>query len=281
MKAKKSWIKIRFEKDPHVSERLDRMTELGEIPSMEETDFALFVLGDWNNRKALRKTLREAFPDTAWTEEVLEDRDWNRGWIEGFQPIRVHGTLWVTPPWHLDEIPEGHETVIINPGAAFGTGTHESTRLALQAMTGLLKKGDRVLDLGCGSGILSIAARKMGAGRVHAIDNDPEIGDNLSENLRLNAAADISWEIRDILAMRDFSCDLALINIQKHIILPLLERFNIAKGTPERVILAGLLFEHRGDVETALESSSYKVLDVLRMNDWIAVSAIRRSSNEK
>ena len=277
---KSDYIKIQLPKNETISRKLDVLMELGEVLSVEVTVNKLTVLELWDNRDKLIKTLEEYFPGIEWQEEKLEDRDWNQSWIEGFQPIRISRRFWITPPWHMEKIPPGHERVIVNPGNAFGTGTHESTYLAMKLMKGLIEDGDKVLDLGCGSGILSIAAKKLGASSVHAVDNDPDISDNLIQNVDLNGIKDISWEITDILAMDSYRCDLALINIQKHVILPLLNRFSIAKGMPNRVILAGLLFEHKKDIRNALNKCGYKILKIRRMNEWIAVSAVLRRTNE-
>ena len=277
---KKGYIKIHLPKNDIIVRTLDVMMELGQISAVEESNNTLIVLDTWQNRNNLRKIIRDAFPEGEWTETYLKEQDWNQKWIDGFQPIPIHDTLWITPPWHAHKIAKNHEKIIINPGNAFGTGTHESTRLALELMSCLIRPGDKVLDLGCGSGILSIAARKMGASVVHAIDNDPEIAHNLSENIKNNHITKITWEIIDILQMNNFGCDLAVINIQKHVILPLLARFNVAKEIPNRVILAGLLKEHRGDIEFALEKQAYTVIDTSQMNEWIAIAAVKRSINE-
>lgn len=274
------YIKIIFSKDTKTAKALDVLMEAGDVLSFEETDDAITVLDLWENRDNLIRKLHETFPNEEWVITKLNGCDWNREWIDGFQPIRINRRLWVTPPWQLHKIPENHEKIIINPGNAFGTGTHESTYLALKLMKGLLIRGDDVLDLGCGSGILSIAAMKLGAKSVHAIDNDPEISDNLNDNFKQNELKEITWEIRDILAMDSFPCDLALINIQKHIILPLLERFSIAKEIPNRVILAGLLNAHRKDIRNALQERGYKILKIRRKKEWIAVSAVLWSKNE-
>ena len=274
------YIKVTFSKDDDISRQLDLLLELGQVQSVEVKANELAVLDLWENREELRETLKKTFPHLEWQEEKLEGRDWNESWIEGFQPIRVNSRLWITPPWHVEKIPADHEKIIINPGNAFGTGTHESTFLVMKLIKNMLKTGDKVLDLGCGSGILAITAKKLGASAVHAIDNDPEITDNLEENFERNATTDITLEIGDILSMDSFDCDLALINIQKHVILPLLKRFSIAKGVPNRVILAGLLFEHRKDIRNALKDSGYKILKIRRMNEWIAVSAVLRRKNE-
>lgn len=275
------YLKITFPKDSVIALVLEVMMDQAEVLSYETTDHNLSVLDLWENRDSLNIKLKKLLPDFSWKEEKINGQDWNLTWIEGFQPIRIGRKFWVLPPWHEEKIPEGHEKVIINPSNAFGTGTHESTFLALKLMLKTIKPNDKIMDMGCGSGILSIAARKLGAGNIYACDYDAEIEHNITENLQLNGIDDIKWEVADVLKMDDFECDLALINIQKHVILPLLQRFSVAKHTPNRVILAGLLYKHRKEIRNALKDEGYKILNICRKNDWIAVSAVRGRKNEE
>lgn len=274
------YIKIVFPKDPIIATVLEVLMDEGMVLSYETTDHELSVLHLWEERESLLVKLKKVLPEVKWLEEKIEGRDWNQTWIDGFQPIRIARKLWVTPPWQEEKIPNEHKKIIINPSNAFGTGTHESTFLALKLMQNMLKPDDDIMDFGCGSGILSIAARKMGAGEIYATDFDPEIEHNITENLQLNNIDDVKWDITDILERESYACDLALINIQKHVILPLLERFKVAKDSPERVILAGLLHAHRKEIRNSLKEQKYKILKIIRKNDWIAISAIRRRKNE-
>lgn len=279
--SKRGYIVFRLPKKAFVAATLDMLTELGYMDSaMEERSDGLFVTDKECKAAGLRKLFENYLPGIEVEESFLEDRDWNREWVEGFKPVRISDRLWVVPPWREHEIPKGTEGIIINPANAFGTGTHESTRLVLELLPQMMKSGDRVLDLGCGSGILSIAARKLGAAEVRAVDNDPDIRNNFLENLDRNGIRNVSLEIRDVLEMDDFGSDLALINIQKYIIIPLLARFPFAKGLPERVILAGLLKVHRADIVNALEERDYDIHTIESRGEWIAVTASRRSKNE-
>ncbi|MFA6617677.1 MAG: 50S ribosomal protein L11 methyltransferase [Candidatus Neomarinimicrobiota bacterium] len=275
------YIKITFPKDPTIALVLEAMMDEAEVLSFETTNHDLSILDLWENRDSLNTRLKELLPNASWREEKIEDQDWDKTWIEGFQPIRIARKLWVLPPWHEEKIPEGHIKIIINPSNAFGTGTHESTFLALKLLFKMIKPKDKIMDMGCGSGILSIAAHKLGAGKIYACDLDEDIEHNITENLQLNKIDDIKWEIADVLEMEDYKCDLALINIQKHVILPLLLRFNIAKHRPNRVILAGLLRDHKKVICKALKEQGYTRLKIRRKNEWIAVSAVHRRKNEK
>lgn len=264
-----------------VAEKLDVLTELGLLDAaIESRKDSLTLMERQSKAFQLRNLLEEHFSGLEITESFLEDKDWNREWIEGFKAVKINPQLWIVPPWREKELPENAGRIIINPANAFGTGTHESTQLVLEMLPGLLKNGDHVLDLGCGSGILSIAARKLGAASVRAVDLDPDISDNFMENLQRNHMDHISLQIADVLQMKDYKCDLALINIQKHIILPLLDRFQVAKESPERVILAGLLKEHFPDTAEALRQKDYEICMSRDRGEWVAVSAKRRRKDE-
>jgi ribosomal protein L11 methyltransferase len=279
---KNGFILFRFADKTAVAGTLDVLTELGYLEAaVDERDRSLSVLAAYEEREKLRALFAEYLPDIKAEEEFLEDRDWNREWIEGFQPLHIRDALWVAAPWKKEELPRDVTAIIINPGNAFGTGTHASTRLVLEILPDVLHRGDHILDLGCGSGILSIAARKLGAASVTAVDNDAEIRTNFWENVHANGMDQINLKITDVLAMDTFGCDLALINIQKHIILPLLQRFEVAKGSPKHVILAGLLTEHRSEVTQALEQQGYDIHKTVFREEWMAVSAHKRGQNEE
>ena len=109
----------------------------------------------------------------AWRVEALEDQDWVRATQAQFPPVRVSARLWIVPTWH--EPPDANAVnLILDPGLAFGTGSHPSTRLCLRWLDSIIRGGEHVLDYGCGSGILAIAALKLGAGRALGVDIDPQ-----------------------------------------------------------------------------------------------------------
>ena len=111
------------------------------------------------------------FPD--YRSEVLEDQDWERAWMDDFKPMRFGERLWIVPSWH--DAPDGDAVnILLDPGLAFGTGTHPTTRLCLEWLDGHEIAGKRVIDYGCGSGILALAAALLGAESVIGVDNDPQ-----------------------------------------------------------------------------------------------------------
>jgi ribosomal protein L11 methyltransferase len=122
-----------------------------------------------------------------YTIETVEDEDWVRRSQAQFAPIAIGERLWVGPSWC--EPPASRAAIVrLDPGLAFGTGTHPSTRLALAFLERRLRGGERVLDYGCGSGILAIAAAKLGASRVDAVDVDPQALETAADNARANGA---------------------------------------------------------------------------------------------
>jgi ribosomal protein L11 methyltransferase len=133
----------------------------------EGVDFAPVIVG-----------LRETLPDgdaAIITSAELEEQDWIRIWLRDWQPLRFGAHLWVSPRPKLHEITDPHAIVVaLDPGLAFGTGTHPSTALCLDWLAGASLAGARVLDYGCGSGLLAIAALKLGAARAEAVDIDPQ-----------------------------------------------------------------------------------------------------------
>ncbi len=121
--------------------------------------------------------------------EAIEDRDWERAWMDRFEPMRFGRDLWICPS-HVEPDPGWSTVIRLDPGLAFGTGTHPTTALCLEWMDGRDLSGASVIDYGCGSGVLAIAAALKGAGHVLAIDHDPQALEATAANARLNGVAD-------------------------------------------------------------------------------------------
>jgi ribosomal protein L11 methyltransferase len=132
--------------------------------------------------------------------EILEDRDWERAWMEHYRPMQFGRRLWVCPGW-LGPPEPGAVNLLLDPGLAFGTGTHPTTALCLEQLDGLALAGRTVVDYGCGSGILALAALKLGAAMALGVDTDPQALSASRENARRNAIATQDLELvppRDI-----------------------------------------------------------------------------------
>lgn len=209
------------------------------------------------------------------SEEVVADRNWNEQWEKTIRAQRI-GRFLVRPTWSSESVPEGMILLEIDPKMAFGTGYHETTRLMLKLLPGAVEKGDRVLDAGTGSGILAIAAARLGAGRVLAFDIDGWSIDNTRENILLNDVSGIvevkkgSVEV----AGGEGVFDLVVANIQRNTILDMLPAFRGHMDPGGILLLSGLLKSDRREVAAALEGD-FAVEEVAAENEWIAVRARR------
>lgn len=183
----------------------------------------------------------------AYRVDNIADDDWVRRTQSQFGPVSIDGRLWIVPSWHEPPVPAG-PVVRLDPGMAFGTGTHPTTRLMLQFLAREIRGGERVLDYGCGSGILAIAAAKLGADRICAVDVDPQSLQVTAENARANEV-DLDARAPDALPPGDYDVIVANILSSPLILLaPLICSLTRAGG---RLALSGILETQAADVIAA------------------------------
>ncbi len=216
----------------------------------------------------------------------LAEADWANAWKASYRPLRIGERFWVIPAWEKETAPSepGLLPIILDPGMAFGTGLHPSTQLCLCLMADVVQPGQRVLDAGCGSGILSIAAVRLGAAQVDAFDIDPIAVTATQENAALNdlpipinvvvsdgPSAGLLWTSPD--GTRP-AWDVILVNILPHVIEALLDaglhRYLAPGG---RMILAGIIEERERDVRAALARHGLTVVNRLVQGDWVGLVA--------
>ncbi|GLQ00398.1 ribosomal protein L11 methyltransferase [Methylophaga thalassica] len=204
--------------------------------------------------------------------EAVEDKDWEREWMDNFHPIQFGERLWICPSWHTPPAPDA-VNILLDPGLAFGTGTHPTTALCLNWLDQADLKGKYVIDYGCGSGILAIAAALLGAERVIGVDTDPQA----LEATRANAARN-GVEIEAYLPgdCPDEPCDLLLANILAGPLQTLAPRFaNLAKPSAE-LVLSGIL-----EVQAQEVSDSYAAWFDMQAptikEDWTRLNGTRHA----
>ena len=203
------------------------------------------------------------------------DEEWKDKWKAYFKPTKITEHIVVCPSWEEYEPASDEEVVIsIDPGMAFGTGTHETTALTTLLMEKYLKPGEKVLDVGCGSGILSIIAARLGASRVLGIDIDDEAVTASEENGERNGVMDIArFQIGDLTEGVDFQADVVVANLLTHLVLrlsPDIPKHMLPGG---RYVTSGILVEQEASVVQALEELGFTVLETAEKGDWCCIAA--------
>jgi len=207
----------------------------------------------------------------AFSAETLDDQDWVRASQAQFAPVAIGDRLWIGPGWH--EPPGGRIAVRIDPGLAFGTGSHPSTKLVLAFLERTLRGGERVLDYGCGSGILAIAAAKLGAAHVDAVDLDPQAVQTTRANASANGV-ELNSALPDALPAAGYDIVVSNILAQPLIVLaPLLAR-GASRGA-SRIALSGILEAQAGEVAGAYEPWFDMRLDA-REDGWALLVGNRK-----
>ncbi|MDU5806005.1 MAG: 50S ribosomal protein L11 methyltransferase [Peptoniphilus harei] len=237
----------------------------------KEGVFALRVypenMEDANNLKA---ELNEKNLGQCLIEEK-DDEDWANNWKKYYKPLEIGEKLAIVPEW--EDYDKNERIVIkINPGMAFGTGTHESTYMCLELLERYVKKDDEIFDIGCGSGILAIAGIKLGAKRALAVDIDDKCIDASHENAGLNNLED-KMEIKkgNLLDVVKGRADLIVSNIIAEIIVDEIKNLKNHMDEGGIFITSGIIKERRQMVIDALEENGFEIIDELEKNNWVAI----------
>jgi len=215
-----------------------------------------------------------------WTSELpeyrseqLEDQDWERAWMDDFKPMQFGERLWIVPSWHEAPQQEG-VNIHLDPGLAFGTGTHPTTRLCLEWLDGHDISGKQVIDYGCGSGILAIAAALLGAESVLAVDNDPQALVATVDNAGRNHVSDrISVYLPK--EAPDASVPLLLANILAGPLIELSPRLSALVSTGGQIVLSGILPEQAEEVSTTYQQW-FAMQPAVECDGWIRLEGTKR-----
>ena len=203
-----------------------------------------------------------------------DDTEWKDKWKEFFKPSRISDNIVVKPTWEDYDNVEGHLVIEIDPGMAFGTGTHETTSLCVKLLDKYQKASDKVLDVGCGSGILSIAAAKLGAKDVLGVDIDPIAVEVAIENLELNQVTEVARaQYGDLTKGVDYKANIVVANLMADLVMMLSD--DVAKHMEEGgyFISSGILVEKEDIVANHLKEQGFNIVEIKEDGLWCAIVA--------
>ena len=297
MRIKMPWIQLRLSADEDTAEKYsDWLSACGAqaVTFIDAKDTPIYepLPGDdviyWNNTVVMGlydashdmdkvlNYLKSIHPDKAnmaYKLEQLEDKDWEREWMDNFHPMKFGERLWICPSWR--EVPEPNAVnVMLDPGLAFGTGTHPTTALCLTWLDGLDLKGKTVVDFGCGSGILSLAALKLGAKKVIGIDIDPQALQASLENAKRNQCED-RLELFLPKEQPQFKADVVVANILAgplRELAPVIIEYVASKGV---LALSGVLEEQAEQLQSIY--GEFCQMDSIKVQEeWVRLSGVRK-----
>ena len=244
--------------------------ELGTTPLWNQTRLtALFSADDDIN--AIQTQLKPWLDELlSYRIEAVEDKDWEREWMDNFHPIQFGQRLWICPSWHTPPAPEAIN-ILLDPGLAFGTGTHATTALCLNWLDQADLQGKYVIDYGCGSGILAIAAALLGAEKVIGVDTDPQALQATQENARRNGV------VIDVYLPDDCPsapCDVLLANILAGPLQSLAPRFAKLSKPNAELVLSGIL-PSQVDAVAAAYQDNFTLQPASHKDDWSRLNGTR------
>jgi len=205
-------------------------------------------------------------------KEILEDKNWNELWEKGREIIRATKRIIIKPTFKNYSPRENEIVLTIDPKMSFGTGEHQTTKLVLSLLEKYIKPGNKVLDVGSGTGILAIASIKLGAVRATALDSDETCFDNCIENCSLNNVTDyVKTVTGEIVSIEENNFDLTLANIQKNVLLEIADKIKLKTVAGALVILSGLLAEDEKYIVSHYTKIGFQKTDFAIMDEWLAL----------
>ncbi len=227
--------------------------------------------------------LRERFNaislDAKITLSGVNEEDWANSWKAYYKPIKIGKRIVIVPAWESYEAKDEELIVRMDPGMAFGTGTHETTRLVIELLEKYIKNGMRVADVGCGSGILAICASKLGASECKAYDIDPVAVRVANENIKDSGLSNVSCEVSDLLKQVDKkggSYDVICANIVADIIIRMIPDVGELMNEASVLLASGIITERSEEVIEKLNEYGYYAAERIEENGWCALAVKKK-----
>lgn len=256
---------------------------MSEIVFYAEPDVDPEKLADALREYLMSIEAETGFLDAGIKVEISDDADWQDNWKAFFKPFRIDETIVIKPTW--EEVPDPHDgdiVIEIDPKTAFGSGSHETTKLCVLALKKHLREGMSVLDLGTGSGILAIAAKKLGAGELAATDIDENATAIADENFAINGVDGVALFAGDVITDSDLrkkvglkKYDIVVANILADVIIPMSEFVGEFMKPGAKFVSSGIIDMKEEQVREALLRNGFIIEEVNKMGDWVSFTAVR------
>jgi ribosomal protein L11 methyltransferase len=292
VKKKKQWIEVTIESPAPYQELL-----VGQLASIgfegflqEERSFSCYSpLARWKKgtKQSLESLLRNfgnefkghQFP---WKSRIIGEHNWNEAWEKSIGIVEATNRIIIKPSWRkLRKKDKGKIVLHIDPKMAFGTGHHETTRLSMTLLEEYMHTGDKVLDFGCGTGILAISAAKLGAHSALAIDNDPAAVENATESISRNRVGRrVTARLGDGTKLPKQSYDLVIANIDLLTITATLKQLVKRLKSRGTMILSGLLVTDLTSFMNLISHQGVVPLEMVNENEWVAIALTKADASD-
>lgn len=251
-----------------VSETLDFDKKVYPEPKIIEKSHKIMEAYFYDTPVELIKAIKEKFPEMEVVSETQENKDWMEEWKKGFHAFKLYDRFWIVPSW--EKAPENVEPIYIDPGMAFGTGTHETTQICSELIFKCLESQNpqSLIDVGTGTGILAFVASKMGVKTVMGTDNDPEAVRVAKENAEINKV-DMRLTDKDMNMIPE-KFDVVVANIIDGVLLKLKELLLQKRNPGGSFILSGIIIENDAEfIEGFLKDTPLKIIERIQKGEWV------------
>jgi ribosomal protein L11 methyltransferase len=291
VKKNKQWIEVTIVSPAPFQELL-----IGQLASigfegflqLEDSFSCYSPLARWRHERRSLGILLRNFENEfkvrhfSWKSRVIREKNWNETWEKSIGIVEATQRIIIKPSWRkLRKKDKGKIVLHIDPKMAFGTGHHETTRLSMTLLEEYLHAGDKVLDFGCGTGILAISAVKLGAHSVLAIDNDPSAIENAAENISRNKVGRrVTSRLGDGTKLQKHSYDLIIANIDLPTISATLKHLVNRLKSRGSMILSGLLVSDLTNFMNLISHQGIVPLEMVNENEWVAIALTKADASD-